>query len=101
MNLPLRVLFVCAAPAVERTEFVEKALGVQGVVDVHEMLTGHRNIHVEVVGTSTADITRITDALHELGLTIDSSEIMRQRRVQPFNHFLFTDALDDDAENDD
>jgi Lrp/AsnC family transcriptional regulator, leucine-responsive regulatory protein len=99
-NLPLRVLFVCTAPAVERAAFVEKALGVQGVVDVREMLTGRRNLHVEVVGTSTADITRITDALHKLGLTIDSSEIMRQRRVQPFNRFFFTGALDDDDAHD-
>ncbi|WP_227378844.1 Lrp/AsnC family transcriptional regulator [Haladaptatus halobius] len=100
-NLPLCVLFVCTAPAVERTEFVEKTLGVHGVVDVREMLTGRRNLHVEVVGTSTEDITRITDALHELGLTIDSSEIMRQRRAQPFNHFFFTGALDDGAERED
>ncbi|WP_227380704.1 Lrp/AsnC family transcriptional regulator [Haladaptatus halobius] len=100
-NLPLHVLFVCTAPAVERAAFVEKALDVQGVVDVREMLTGRRNIHVEVVGTSMADITRITDALHELGLTIDSSELMRQRRVQPFNHFYFTHALDESDERDD
>jgi Lrp/AsnC family transcriptional regulator, leucine-responsive regulatory protein len=100
-NLPLRVLFVCTAPAVERAAFVEKTLDVQGVVDVREMLTGRRNLHVEVVGTSTKDITRITDALHELGLTIDSSEIMRQRRVQPFNRFYFTGALDDDVERED
>ncbi len=79
----------------------KKTLDVQGVVDVREMLTDRRNIHVEVVGTSTEDITRITDALHELGLTINSSEIMRQRRVQPFNHFFFTGALDDDAERED
>lgn len=65
------------------------------------MLTGRQNIHVEDVGTSTEDITRITDALHELGVTIDSSEIMRQRRIQLFNHFFFTGALDDDVERDD
>ncbi|WP_231186266.1 hypothetical protein [Haladaptatus sp. DYF46] len=83
------MLFVCTVPAVERATYVERMLDVQGVVDVREMLTGRRNIHIEVVGTSTQDITRITDLLHESGVTVESSEIMRQRRMQPFDHFHF------------
>ena len=90
-NLPLSVLFVCTAPATEQAEFVQKILAVQGVVDVREMLVGKRNIYVEVVGTSTKDITRITDTLHDAGLTIESSEIIRERHIQPFNHFHFSE----------
>lgn len=45
------------------------------------MLTGRRNIHVDVVGTSTAQITKITDAIHETGAEIESSEMMRRRHV--------------------
>ncbi|WP_129113611.1 Lrp/AsnC family transcriptional regulator [Halegenticoccus tardaugens] len=89
-TLPLQILFVCTADPIERTSMVEDVLGVQGVIDVREMLTGHRNLYVEVIGTSTEDITRITDAIHALGLEIESSEIMRQRRVQPFNHFYLS-----------
>lgn len=88
-NLPLRVLFVCTAHPDERSNLVEEVMGVRGVVDLREMMTGRRNIHVEVVATSTTDITRITDAIHDLGLTIESSELMKQRRMQPFNHFHF------------
>lgn len=88
-NLPLRVLFICTAPARERSELTEKVLGVKGVIDLREMMTGRRNVHVEVVGTSTSDITRITDAIHELGLEIESTELIKQRRMQPFNHFHF------------
>jgi Lrp/AsnC family leucine-responsive transcriptional regulator len=90
-DLPLRVLFVCTVPTTERTAYVERMLDIQGVVDVREMLTGRRNIHVEVVGTSTEDITRITDILHEPGVTVESSEIIRQRRMQPFDHFHFNE----------
>ncbi|MGA9401221.1 Lrp/AsnC family transcriptional regulator [Haladaptatus sp.] len=90
-NLPLRVLFVCTVPATERTTYVDQMMEIQGVVDVRKMLTGRRNIHVEVVGTSTQDITRITDTLHESGVIIESSEIMRQRRMQPFDHFHFSE----------
>lgn len=89
-NLPLRVVFVCTAPATERADMAEKVMDVKGVVDLREMMTGRRNIHIEVVGTSTIDITRITDAVHDLGLEIDSSELMKRREMQPFDHFHFT-----------
>lgn len=88
-NLPLRVLFIVTAPPTERSDFVEKLLDIKGVVDVREMLTGKRNIHIEVVGTSTSDVTRMTDAIHNLGLEIESSELIKQRRMQPFNHFHY------------
>ncbi|MFC4447918.1 Lrp/AsnC family transcriptional regulator [Halorussus aquaticus] len=93
-NLPLQIMFVCSAPPTERSDMVEQILDVRGVVDVRETLTGHRNMYVEAVGTDTADTVRISDAMHEIGLSIESSEILRQRRVQPFNHFFFTDPYD-------
>ena len=87
-NLPLQVTFVVSADPTELASFSEALRGIQGIIDVREMLTGRRNIHVDVVGTSTRDITRITDAMHDLGVKIESSEMMRQRHVQPFNHFF-------------
>ncbi|WP_101296049.1 Lrp/AsnC family transcriptional regulator [Halegenticoccus soli] len=100
-NFPLQILFVCTADPTERSEMVEKVLGIQGVIDVREMLTGRRNIYVEVIGTSTVDITRITDAIHALDLSIESSEIMSQRRVQPFNHFHLNPDHASEAEQSD
>jgi hypothetical protein len=44
---------------------------------------------------SIGDIIRITDAIHDLGVEVESSEIMKQRKVQPFNHFYFSEAVDD------
>jgi DNA-binding Lrp family transcriptional regulator len=96
-NLPLQVLFIITAPADMRSDAVEKLLNVKGVVDIRETLTGHRNIHIEVVATSTPDVTRMTDAIHDLGLQIESSEIMKQRRTQPFNHFHYEGELGDDV----
>ncbi len=88
-NFPLQVLFICSAPPTERTELAEEVMDVHGVVDLRELMTGKRNIHVDVVGTSTRDVTRITNAIHALGLQIDSSELLQQRRRQPFDHFQF------------
>ncbi|WP_227378402.1 Lrp/AsnC family transcriptional regulator [Haladaptatus halobius] len=92
-NLPLRVQFVCTAPPVERAEYVDQVLDVQGVIDVREMLVGRQNIYIEAVGTSTQDITRITDVLHEMDLTVESAEMMRKRYRQPFDYFYFSDEI--------
>ncbi|QLG27161.1 Lrp/AsnC family transcriptional regulator [Halorarum halophilum] len=96
-NLPLQVTFVISAPPTELPDISEQIRGIQGVIDVREMLTGRRNVHVDVVGTSTADITRITDAIHDIGIEIDSSEMMRRRHVQPFNHFFLQGSELEDA----
>lgn len=96
-NLPLHLLFVCTADPAERTGMVEQILNIHGVIDVREMLTGRRNLYIEIIGTSTQDISRITDTIHEMGLAIESSEMIRQRRVQPFNHFHLM-AQDDSAD---
>jgi len=96
-NLPLQVTFVISAPPTELKQYSEDIRAIQGVIDVREMLTGRRNVHVDVVGTSTRDITRITDAIHDIGVKIESSEMMRRRHVQPFNHFFLQGTEDMDA----
>ena len=97
-NLPLQVTFVVSVPPTEIADYSESLRGIQGVIDVREMLTGRRNIHVDVVGTTTAEITQITDSIHDLGAEIESSEMMRRRHVQPFNHFFLQgQARDEDA----
>ena len=94
-NLPLRVMFVITAPPKERSDIVNQLMDIQGVVDVREMITGTRNIQTEVVGRDTSDIVRITDAVHDLGVEVESTEIMKRRKIQPFNHFYFSEAADD------
>lgn len=96
-GLLLQSLFVCTAPPQHRSEIVDKLLDIRGVVEVRETVTGKENIFVEVVADTTQDMVRISDAVHELGLSVESSEIIRQRRIQPFDHFHFDppESLDD------
>jgi DNA-binding Lrp family transcriptional regulator len=96
-NLPLQITFIISAPPAELQEYSDQIREIQGVIDVREMLTGRRNIHVDVVGTSTREITRITDAIHDIGVEIESSEMLRRRHVQPFNHFFLQGAEEMDA----
>lgn len=100
-NLPLQVTFVITAQPTKIHEFSEQIRGIQGVIDVREMLTGRRNMHVDVVGMNTKDITRITDSIHSTGAEIESSEMMRVRHVQPFNHFFLQGSVENDARADD
>lgn len=86
-GLPLQILFVCSASPEKRGQHIEEVLEVRGVVDVRETVTGERNLYVEAVGTDTADAVRISDDLHETGISVEQSEIVRQHRAQPFNHF--------------
>lgn len=95
-NLPFRVMFVITAEPDQRAEKVASLMDIHGIIGVREMLTGKRNIHAEVVGETTADIVRITDAIHELGIEVASSEIVKERKTQPFNHFYFSDPMDDE-----
>jgi DNA-binding Lrp family transcriptional regulator len=97
-DLPLQVLFVCTAPAEDRSGRFNQLLTVRGVVDVRETMTGRGNLFVEVAADDTSDIVRITDAIQDLGFTIDSSEFLRRRRIQPFNHFYPEPPTEDDGE---
>lgn len=71
MGLPLQILVVCSAPRERRDDLLDDALGVRGVVDVRETVTGRRNLYVEAVGTDIGDAVRDPPPAPP----------------QPFNHF--------------
>lgn len=84
---PMRVLFICSTELTNRSEMAEKALDVQGVVNVREMLSGEENLHIEVVAEATSDVKESTEQLDALGLRIMSSNILAEEHIQPWNHF--------------
>jgi len=94
---PMRVLFICSIDLSQRSEMAKKALDVQGVVNVREMLAGEENLHIEVVAEATSDVKQSTEQLDELGLKIMSSNILAEEHIQPWNHF-HQDLAGEDAE---
>lgn len=86
-GIPHHMLFVCTAPISERKELAEETIDIPRIVDVRELLTGKRNLHVEVVCMETNTIESVTDELDEIGLEIESSEILRRNYDQPFSDF--------------
>lgn len=86
-GFPLQVLFICTAPIAEREALVDAALGIEGVVNVRELMTGRANVHIQVVGASNDDITRIAYALDDLGYAVSDEILMRNEHTQPSIRF--------------
>lgn len=83
----LHTLIVCTAPIPQREELALRAREVTGVVAVREVMTGHENVHVEVVGRDGDDLSRIGRELDALGLTIEDEDIIRREYVIPYEGF--------------
>lgn len=97
-DIPHRLLFVCTASLTDRKTICEQTMEIAGVVTVRELLTGTRNLHVEVVAMNSSEIESIAEKLDELGLEIEHSEILREEYYQPFDRFGSTVESDAGSE---
>ncbi|WP_128477561.1 Lrp/AsnC family transcriptional regulator [Halorussus pelagicus] len=88
----LLTLIICTAPIPERETLAQKAKKVEGVVAVREVMTGHENIHVEVLGTDGDDLSRIGQELDGLGLEIEDEDLIRNDYDNPYEGFRTFDA---------
>jgi len=86
-GFPLRLLFICSADPDIRNQTAQDCLDVEGIINVNELVTSERNLHVQAVATSTRDLTRMTEELNGHGLVIHSSEIITNHYSQPWGHF--------------
>jgi DNA-binding Lrp family transcriptional regulator len=80
-------LYVCTAPVTERAKIATQALAVSGVVDVRELQAGQRNVHVVGVGSDTDDLSRISNELATLGLSIDEEHLVQNQQSHPYHPF--------------
>lgn len=79
-------LVACTAPISEREELAQQALELPGVVHVRELLTGERNLSIEVVGRSTEDITAVVTQLTEMGLQVNDEIMIRAEYYHPLSY---------------
>ena len=86
-GIPHRVLVVCTAPIPERRTLAERAIDVDGVVSVRELMTGTQNLHVELVGASTRGVDDALERLASFGLEIERSRILRREYSSACKHF--------------
>jgi DNA-binding Lrp family transcriptional regulator len=83
----LHTLIVCTAPIPERNALARKALDVEGVIDVREVMTGEENVHVGIVGTDSNDLARIGEQLDEIGLEVNDEDLIRNEYTTPYEGF--------------
>jgi len=83
----LHTLIVCTAPIHEREEIATRALDVDGVVALREVMTGADNVHVEVVGVDGNDLSRIGRDLNNIGLEVVDEDLIRNEYTRPFHQF--------------
>lgn len=81
------VVVLGTSPVPERAAVVDAVLEVYGVVGVRELLTGRRNVSVDVVTPSRERLARSLRALSDAGVEIETVELARRQLHQPFNHF--------------
>lgn len=82
-GFPLHVVFVCTTSITDRESLIEEALGVDTVVNVQEMMTGERNVLIEVVARTNADVTKAARRIDDLGFTVTDEILKRAEYPQP------------------
>lgn len=83
----LTTLFVCTTRTERREKLAKEVLGIPGVVNVREVMTGHGDLHVKAVGGDTEDLTRIASELSSRGVEVVSEELLRQEYHAPYRPF--------------
>jgi DNA-binding Lrp family transcriptional regulator len=83
----LRILYVCNAPVSERKTLGRQASAVPGVINVRELMTGRRNLHIMAIGEDTEDLRRITRALSSLGVEIEDETLVEGEMNVPYTAY--------------
>ncbi|SEW12401.1 Lrp/AsnC family transcriptional regulator [Natrinema salifodinae] len=77
-------LFMCNAPVSEREPIARQAQVIPGVINVRELMTGRRNLHVLAVGRDTDDLRRIARSLSDLGVEIEDEVLVQNETWQSY-----------------
>ena len=83
----LHMFVVCRAPTAKRSELAVEALELPGVINVREMTTGADNLHIETVAVDSDAADETLAGIENLEIEIESTQIINELHVQPFNHF--------------
>lgn len=94
-GFPLHAKLICSAPIPEREELAEQALDIPGVEAVREIMNGHDNVYINILGVDHDDLSRIGQELYDIGLEIEDEQIIRNEYVCPYRGFLSQDNLDE------
>jgi Lrp/AsnC family leucine-responsive transcriptional regulator len=91
----LHTLIICTAPISERSELAKRALDIEGVLDVREVMTGEENVHVSIVGTDSNDLNHIVEELDAIGLEVNDEDLIRNEYTTAYDDFDVSGETED------
>lgn len=80
-------LYVCTVPSADLETFSQQARAIPGVVNVRELITGTRNLHLIAVGETTAEFRRIMRSLTEIGITVEEKSLVQNEIFDSFGAY--------------
>lgn len=86
-GFPIKIRFTCTAPMQERESLASEALQIHNIVGVEETLGSQDNVRPLAVTDNVAEISDIAKRLDDLGLRIESEQLVSVEHIRPFNHF--------------
>lgn len=78
---------MCSTAATDRQRFAQRVLGVPGVVNVREVMTGRGDLRVKAVGTDQDDLMRIAQDITAMGVEIDDEDLLHREYFRPYAQF--------------
>ncbi|WP_225335454.1 Lrp/AsnC family transcriptional regulator [Halomicrobium urmianum] len=93
-GLSLYFHFTCTARISDRADVAEEVLSIPEVIEVTELMTGQRNLHVRMVAADDEDITRLAQRLDDLALEINDENLIREERRDPLAFVEVGEMLD-------
>ena len=80
-------LYLCNAPVAERESYASKVRAIPGVINVRELMTGRRNLHVLAVGEAIDDLRRIARTISSLGIEIEDEDLVQTDSYHPYSPY--------------
>lgn len=96
-GLPLYFHFSCTARISERAAVADEVIAIPEVLEVTELMTGHQNLQIKVVGVEDEDITRVAEQLDELALEIEDENLIRAEHEAPVNLIKISERITHDG----
>jgi Lrp/AsnC family leucine-responsive transcriptional regulator len=79
--------FNCTSGSADREKLAKQVLQVSGVVNVREIMTGKEDLEVKAIASDTTELSRIGDAIQELGLEIEDQDIIKREHFHPYQPY--------------
>ncbi|MCL9815201.1 Lrp/AsnC family transcriptional regulator [Natranaeroarchaeum aerophilus] len=80
-------LYICTVPVAERESLAHEIRSIPGVINVRELMSGKRNLHIKAIGEGVESLQRIAHAISEMGIDIEEEHLIRSESDLPYVPF--------------